>query len=45
MDQLDHVKSVIAITVCKVIQKIITNMNNQYHTEVNKREEKVYLVP
>ena len=26
-DQPDHVTSVIAITVCKVIQKLITEMN------------------
>ena len=43
MDQLDHVTSVIAITVCKIIQKIIIKMNYRYQADVNKRA-KVYLV-
>ena len=37
MNQVDHVTSVIAITVCEVIRKIIAKMVFRYHTDVNKR--------
>ena len=36
MNQLDHVTSVIAITVCKVIQKIKSKMDFPCQTDVNK---------
>ena len=45
MHQLDHVTSVIGITVCKVILKIITKMDFRYQRDVNKRAKKVCLVP
>ena len=41
---MDHVTSVIAITVCKVIRKLVTQINFQYQTDVNKRAKKVYLI-
>ena len=43
-DQPDHVTSVTAITVSKVIRKIITKMNFRYQTDVTKRAKKVCLV-
>ena len=45
IDQLDHVMSVIAVTVRKVIQKLIIQMDFPYQTEVKKRAKKVCLVP
>ena len=44
MNQPDHVTSVIAITVRKVIQKLITYTDFQYEIDVKKRT-KNFLVP
>ena len=38
MDQLNHTTSVIAITVCKVIRKIITKMDFRYETDKKNTE-------
>ena len=37
MDQPDHVTSIIAFTVCKVIRKIITKMQFRYQTDVKQQ--------
>ena len=39
MDQLDNVMSVIAITVCKGIQKIITKLHFLHQAHLKKRGE------
>ena len=37
MNQLNHMTSVIVITVCKVIQKIITKIDFWYQADIKKR--------
>ena len=45
MDQPDHVTSVIAVTVCKVIRKRKTKVNFLYQIDVTKRAKKVCMAP
>ena len=41
MDQLDYETSLIATTILKVIQKIITYVDFQYQKDIKKRAKKV----
>ena len=45
MDQLNHVTSVITITVCKFIKKLITEIDFWYKIDLNRTSKKVCLVP
>ena len=38
MDQLEHMTSICAIKLCKVIQKLLTKMYFWYQTDLNVRQ-------